>query len=490
VPQRFVSGVHSTPVHFFQEHSIMSQHHGTDTIAAVATPLGQGGVGIIRLSGPRSHAILTALFDSTSPGFSGFRPRVLHHGRIHDGTPQRRILDDVLAVHMPAPRTFTGEDVVEINCHGGPAILAAVLDAVLRQGARPAAHGEFTRRAFLNGRMDLTQAEAVAEMIAAPAAEGVRLAQARLDGMLGRHINALRERLELVRVQLCVAVDFPEDEVECLAPADFMHAVEETADAIRKLIGNYERARCWREGAQVVLAGQVNAGKSSLLNALLGRKRAIVTDVPGTTRDFLEESITLDGLAVRLVDTAGLRETGDIVEQEGVRMSRDLAAQADLVLLVVDSRLGTGPHEQELMAAMEAGSVLVVLNKTDAATEDELDRCVRSLAGRPYVAVSAREGKGMDSLAAAVREMVLRRSNALTADAAASDMAPNLRQTEALRRALEELEALAADIVSGVPYDLAGVRLESACSVLSEITGETTPDDILNRIFDSFCIGK
>ncbi|MFV0421299.1 tRNA uridine-5-carboxymethylaminomethyl(34) synthesis GTPase MnmE [Oleidesulfovibrio sp.] len=472
----------------------MTQPATTDTIAAIATPLGQGGVGIIRISGPESHRILCQLFVSSNAAFKGFCPRVLHHGRVHDGCAhggtEPHMLDDVLAVHMPAPNTFTGEDVVEINCHGGPAILAAVLDAVLKKGARPAAHGEFTKRAFLNGRMDLTQAEAVAEMIAAPASEGVRLAQARLNGMLGQYISALRERLELVRVQLCVAVDFPDDEVECLAPEEFMSSVDEASHSIRTLIGNYERARCWREGAQVVLAGQVNAGKSSLMNAMLGRRRAIVTDVPGTTRDFLEESIVLDGLSVRLVDTAGLRETGDIVEQEGVRMSRDLAAQADLVLLVVDATRGIGTHESELLAGMKAGSALVVLNKAELLSEEDKSRLQSELAPWPVVAISAKQGQGIDVLSSKVREMVLERSGAAAAEATTSDLAPNLRQTEALRRALEELEALSADIDAGVPYDLAGVRLETVCAVLTEITGETTPDEILNKIFDSFCIGK
>ncbi len=462
--------------------------HDFDTIAAIATPLGQGGVGIVRISGPCSGAVLESLFLASHENFTGFRPRVLHHGHIHDG--QQRVLDEVLAVHMPGPATFTGEDVAEIHCHGGPAILVAVLEAVLRKEVRSAQRGEFTKRAFLNGRMDLTQAEAVAEMIAAPAVEGVRLAQARLDGMLGRHIQSLSRRLEQLRLQLCVAVDFPEDEVECLAPEAFMAEVAEAVDAVTVLVNNYERARCWREGAQVVLAGQVNAGKSSLMNALLGRRRAIVTDVPGTTRDFLEELIMLDGLAVRLVDTAGLRETGDIIEREGISMSRDLVAGADLVLLVVDARQGMGTHEAELLADMAPGSVLVVLNKLDTLSPQECDAVADSFAPLPVERVSALQGYGMERLASAVRHMVLTRNGLCHTDAACSDMAPNMRQTEALKRALGELTALKADILAGVPYDLAGVRLETICGVLQEITGETTPDEILRQIFDTFCIGK
>ncbi len=480
------------------------------TIAAIATPPGHGGVGIIRISGPDSHAILGRLFLPASPRFSGFRPWTLHRGRVCDATGAP--LDDVLAVAMPGPRTFTGEDVAEIHCHGGPAVLAAVLEAACAHGARLAGRGEFTRRAFLNGRMDLTQAEAVAEMIAAPARGGLRLAQARLQGLLGTRVAELRARLLDLRAQVCVAVDFPEDEVDCLAPDVFVAECGAVAAGVRGLLAAHERGRCWQEGALVVLAGHVNAGKSSLMNALLGRRRAIVTDMPGTTRDFIEEPVQLAGLPVRLVDTAGLRDTGDIVEQEGVRISRDLVAQADLVLLVVDAATGLGHAERELLrqvrdqhvGAAYSTSMLVVLNKTDLAEFTEGGDITEGAAavqwpseveGCPCVAVSALRGQGVDELAAAARAMVLARLGAPDMTGAggepeSGDLAPNLRQAQVLRRALDELEALAADVRAGVPYDLCSVRLDGACTVLSEITGETTPAEVLEHIFSSFCIGK
>lgn len=463
--------------------------HHTDTIAAIATPLGQGGIGIIRISGPDAMSILTRLFRSSSAAFSGFRPRFMHHGHILAVTARSQssdpveVLDEVLAVFMPGPSTFTGEDVAEIHCHGGPAIVTAILEAVFACGAVPAAAGEFTKRAFLNGRMDLTQAEAVAEMIAAPVRGGARLAQAKLDGMLGKRIAALRTRLEMVRMKLCVAVDFPEEDIECLAPDEFLDDVQGVQEALASLAANYDRARCWREGALVVLAGQVNAGKSSLMNGLLGRTRAIVTDIPGTTRDFLEEQLNFNGLPVRLVDTAGLRETGDIVEQEGVRISRDLATQADLVLLVVDARHGVGHAEEELIAAVGTDRVLVVCNKIDLA--DTLPIIPQ---GCMHVAVSAKQGTGLDTLVAAARGHVLDRQGA--GEPEPGDLVPNLRQARALGQAADELDALRDDITAGMPYDILGVRLETACAILSEITGETTPDEILNKIFESFCIGK
>lgn len=452
-----------------------------DTIAAIATPLGQGGIGIIRISGPASLHILRALFRPSSSHFSDFRPWMLHHGTITDGVEP---LDDVLAVAMPGPRTFTGEDVAEIHCHGGSGVLSAVLEAAVRHGARHAERGEFTRRAFLNGRIDLTQAEAVAEMIAAPAREGLRLAQAKLDGLLGKRVAELRERLDQLRMQLCVAVDFPEEDVDCLAPDAFIATIGEVCDGVRQLAAGYERTRCWQDGAMVVLAGQVNAGKSSLMNALLGRRRAIVTDQPGTTRDFIEEPLNLGGLLVRIVDTAGLRESGDIVEQEGVRMSRDLMQQADLVLLVVDAVSGVGAAEHELLRQADSSKTLVVLNKMELAGGPFPD----SVEGFPCVAVSAVRGDNIEVLAEAVRRQVLAASGA--GEPNAGELAPNLRQAESLNRAQAELVALVDDVRSGVPYDLCGVRLESACAALSDVTGESTPEAILNRIFSSFCIGK
>ncbi|MDR3045868.1 MAG: tRNA uridine-5-carboxymethylaminomethyl(34) synthesis GTPase MnmE [Desulfovibrio sp.] len=472
------------------------------SIVAIATPPGHGGVGIVRVSGPESHAILGRLFLPASPRFAGFRPWTLHRGRVCDATGAP--LDDVLAVAMPGPRTFTGEDVAEIHCHGGPAVLAAVLEAACACGAQLAGRGEFTRRAFLNGRMDLTQAEAVAEMIAAPAQGGLRLAQARLQGLLGVRVAELRARLLDLRAQVCVAVDFPEDEVDCLAPEAFVAECDGVAAGVRGLLSAQQRGRCWQEGALLVLAGHVNAGKSSLMNALLGRRRAIVTDMPGTTRDFIEEPVQLAGLPVRLVDTAGLRDTGDIVEQEGVRISRDLVAQADLVLLVVDAAAGLGHAERELLRQVRdqhahvgkpTGRVLVVLNKTDLANGGESGAafpCPREVEGCPCVAVSALRGQGVDELAAAARAMVLIGLGESDAggEPESGDLAPNLRQAQALRRALDELDALMADVRAGVPYDLCSVRLDGACAVLSEITGETTPAEVLEHIFSSFCIGK
>ena len=469
----------------------MSEGHfraDADTIAAIATAPGAGGVGVIRISGPKAHDILLSLFRPSAPSFRDFTPRMLHHGRILDA--QNREADEALVVFFKAPHSFTGEDCAEIQGHGGVAVLSALLESVLSRGARMAERGEFTRRAFLNGHMDLSQAEAVAELIAAPSREGVYLASAKLDGLLGRKVQALRDRLEYLRQRVCLAIDFPEEEGECLPPQEFSAITREVAQGIHALLAGYERARCWREGALVVLAGQVNAGKSSLMNAFLGRPRAIVTEKPGTTRDYLEEMTTLAGLPVRLVDTAGLRENSeDSIELEGMRRGRELAENARCVLIVLD---GTRAAEGDAPAAFEAEKALIhalgpqrciaVWNKADLTPPPP---GLESFHGARLMPVSAREGTGIDELCAAVRALCLADETPQE-----GETAPNLRQANQLRKALHALEELDAAIALSVPPDLCSIHLEAASAHLADITGLNSTEDTLNAIFDSFCIGK
>ncbi len=478
----------------FQKTSTRGTMDAMSTVAAVATPPGRGGVAIVRISGPLAKDALHRLFLPCHPNFQEFQPHRLHHGHIQDLEGQ--ILDEVLAVFMPGPASFTGEDTAEIHCHGGQAIPAAVLEATLAVGCETAAPGEFTKRAFLNGRLDLTQAEAVAEMIAAPTKAGTGLALAKLEGALGRKVGELKGSLEYLRVQLCVAVDFPEEEIECLAPEDFLTAVEEIAEDIRSLLAGHERTRCWREGALVVLAGRVNAGKSSLLNTLLGRERAIVTATPGATRDYLEESLVLDGLPVRLVDTAGLRNSGEIVQDEaelqGLAASRDLALQADLVVLVTDTTQPQGHPEQELVAHLDRDRLLLAENKYDLRPEGITTAPAQplSLPKEDILQVSAKTGQGIDQLTQRIRDKIVTRLTGGHGEPEKGELVPNLRQSQALTRALKELEELAEDIRNQTPYDLAGVRLETTCAILAEITGEITSAEVLDSIFESFCIGK
>ena len=452
-----------------------------DTIVAIATPPGQGAIGVIRMSGARAGGIARALFHSSRPGFTEFKPYRLHHGQLRDAAGN--FLDEALVAFMPGPGSFTGEDVVELQCHGGGAILRRVVEECLAGGARLAEAGEFSKRAFLNSRMDLTQAEAIMELVGAPTGVAVGLAGSKLEGHLARRIGELRAGLEALRVQLCVAVDFPEDEVECLAPQDLEARVAWTRAAVGELADNYDRDRCWRDGALVVLAGQVNAGKSSLMNAILGINRAIVTDIPGTTRDYLEEAVQIDGLPVRLVDTAGLRAALDSVELMGIERSRELLAQADLVLLVIDSELGPGAEDLDL--ATRTGNVLVVANKMDLVAGEPVWTGESPWKDKELCRLCAKHGQGVSGLLAAIRRMV-----AATGAPESGTLVPNLRQHTALVRASEELGLLLDELAAGLPYDILSVRLDTACAILAEITGEITSEEVLRAVFDGFCIGK
>ncbi len=456
-----------------------------DTIAAVATAQGTGGIGIVRISGAEAKTLISKTFLSHNERFTHFRPWTLHHGHFLEYSGQA--LDDVLVVFMPGPRTFTGEDVAEIHCHGGSAILQSILTTLMQHGARLAERGEFSRRAFMHGRMDLTQAEAIAEMIAAPTKASLRVGSAKLDGLLGKQVGTLREKLEELRMALCVAVDFPEEEVECLSPQEFLAVVQEVQEAVQTLLTSHARCRHWQEGASVVLAGAVNAGKSSLLNALLGYNRALVTDIPGTTRDFLEEYIDLDGLAVRITDTAGLREGADTVERLGIERSRERIETADAVLLVLDGALAEqATEENESLALAKDPKVLVVWNKSDLAPEPTFPPTWQGIE-KKTVCVCAHSGKGLDALSAALKSLILKEN---TAEPDYGEVVPNMRQAKLLQEAAEELAQLATDIDANLPYDVCAVRLDAAVSTLGNITGLDTPDEVMDKIFANFCIGK
>jgi tRNA modification GTPase len=480
----------------------MTVANAEETIVAVVTPPGRGGVGIVRLSGAAAKAVGERLFRSRNPAFAGLKPYRLHHGMLLDasGCP----LDDVLAAFMPGPGSYTGEDVVEFNCHGSPAILRAAVGAALALGARTARPGEFTKRAFLAGRLDLSQAQAVAELVAADTRAGAGLALSRLTGLMARRVGEMRAQLVELRTLICLAVDFPEDEAECLDSEAFLATLGQVGARIGVLMAAHGRARPFREGEAAVLAGPVNAGKSSLLNALVGRERAIVCETPGTTRDFLEEQLDLDGLPVRLVDTAGLRDTTDPVEREGLARCLRLMDECRVVLLVVDGSRDFDPAElaatyglSPLEPFRESGGgrgiltldparVLAVVNKTDLPQAGRDPGAVLARAGFTVVHVSARTGKGLEELCRLLRARLLAGGEI----GPESGPVPNDRELALLGKAREELTRLSEDLKAGVPPDLLSARLETACTHLDSITGEIAPEAVLNAIFDGFCIGK
>ena len=452
------------------------------TIAAVATPPGQGGIGIVRISGPGAKNLLGRVFLPHSRRFVNFRPWTMHRGVILDEKDEP--LDDVLAVFMPGPRTYTGEDMAEIHCHGGAYLVQAVLRSLFRLGARAAERGEFTRRAFLNGKMDLSQAEAVSELIAASGEEAIRLSLDRLEGRLGAQARELSGLIDNLRILARVGVDFPEDEIEELEPEAASIALEKIIARLDRLLEGAERARLASQGAMIVLAGAVNAGKSSLLNTLSGRNRALVAAEPGTTRDYIEERLNLDGLACRLVDTAGLRTADSEIEAAGIAKSRELLKQADLIVLIIDSAAPVFPDE-EFANLATARPCLLTFNKIDlGANKTELPVWAREL---PSCEISALTGANIDGLCATLRRMLLA---PLPDGAFDNGVTPNIRQAEALRRARAELCALQADFGAGVPHDCCLARLDTATACLGEIIGLSAEDEMLDSIFSTFCIGK
>lgn len=452
-----------------------------DTIAAISTPPGEGGIGIVRLSGSEAIGIVSRLFVSNRQHDLHSRRRV-YYGRICD--PQSVPLDEVLVHVMRAPHSYTREDVVEINCHGGAGPLNAVLEAVLAGGARLARPGEFTQRAFLNGRIDLVQAEAVIDQIRARTRAGLRAAQAAVDGALSQALYRLRQSLADALAHIEAAVDFPEEDLPDLLTPALITRLRETQRQMEELLATSDAGCLYREGASVAIAGRPNVGKSSLFNALLRERRAIVSVHAGTTRDRIEEYVTIGGIPVKLVDTAGLRETADEVEQIGVDVARAALESAHAVLFVVDASQSLEADDRKLAAELQAleTPVILVRNKIDLArgtTGPNLP-----LEAVAACDVSAVTGAGLPELESALASLLL---GGVSIDAGQA-MLTRLHQKDSLRRAHEALGRLFTHLEMS-PEFLA-IDLRDSLQALGEITGETTPDELLETIFSSFCIGK
>jgi tRNA modification GTPase len=454
-----------------------------DTIAAIATPPGEGGVGIVRISGAEARAIAARIFRPFRPG--PLRPYRLRYGHVVDPATNA-VVDEALVAFMRAPHSFTREDVVEISCHGGPQPLQSALGLVLAAGARLARPGEFTLRAFLNGRIDLSQAEATLDVIRARTAAGLALAQAQLGGWLAREVRGARAALLECLAYVTVVVDFPEDEVE---PQDLGPSLRAGLATVERLLAGAEQGIIYRQGARVAIVGRPNVGKSSLLNALLRAERAIVTPIPGTTRDTLEETANLEGIPVTLVDTAGIHASADPVEQLGIERARAALDSADLALLVLDAAAPLTPGDAQIAGLTLEKPTILVWNKIDA--RSGADGPPEAPFAHPRrlssVAISARTGEGVAALARAVAAALL---GGVPPAAAEARLVSNPRHRDALRRAEEHLRAALAGWETGHPTDLIGGDLTAALNALGEITGETVGDDLLEVIFSRFCIGK
>ncbi|MCX5865428.1 MAG: tRNA uridine-5-carboxymethylaminomethyl(34) synthesis GTPase MnmE [Deltaproteobacteria bacterium] len=456
------------------------------TIAAIATPPGAGGIGIIRVSGPQSHAILQQLFQPKNPP-QNFISHKLYFGAIlHPKT--RTVVDEVLAVYMRAPQTYTREDVVEIHGHGSYFLLQEILAQIVTfPDTRLATPGEFTKRAFLNGRIDLTQAEAVAELLGAKTKEGASLAVSQLRGGLHGEIWKIRDALVAVRAIMEVAIDFPDEDVDILdAPVLRARLAQEVQEPLARLLARADGGKIIREGVSVVILGRPNVGKSSLLNCLLREERAIVTALPGTTRDTIEECLDIKGVPVRIVDTAGIRETVEAVEEIGIRRARQKLGEADLVLLVLDGVEGLQAEDRTLFEVAADKKVVVVVNKIDRAIALDLGLYAAAFFGTPVVAISATTGEGIHNLEDAVYAAATGGQGLQEPGVAA----PNVRHVAALQCALVAVRRVGEGLAANLPPDLLAIDLQAALVFLGDIIGETTTDDVLDMIFADFCLGK
>jgi tRNA modification GTPase len=457
----------------------------SDTIAAIATAPGTGGIGIIRISGTESAAILHRLFTPFRP-HQTFQSHKLYYGTVADRRGE--ILDEVLAVFMQAPHTYTREDVVELHSHGSYLVLQSILSEVLAAGARAADGGEFTKRAFLAGRIDLTRAEAVIELLQARTDAGVRLAVGQMQGALLERIEAIRDVLVEILAVVEVAIDFPDDDVEILQTDQLLARLREDVQSpLDQLIALAEQGKVIREGVKVVIAGRPNVGKSSLLNGLLQEDRALVTEIPGTTRDTIEELISVRGIPVHLVDTAGIRAHDDLVEELGIERARHKLQEADLVLFVVDATVAVQVPDRELYKFLAGKKRIVVLNKLDAADASMVDAVSREFAGDTLVRIAARDGLGLDTLLDVIYREIMGNDDGLDEQVSCG---PNQRHKMILAQTVSAVRRLRETLQMEAPADLIAVDLQAALDHLADIVGLTTPEDVLDTLFSRFCIGK
>ena len=455
-----------------------------DTIAAVATAYGEGGIGIIRISGEEALPILQEIFE-----FHGdtdtFISRRMTYGKIID-KEKNQIIDEVLAVYMKGPKTYTAEDVVEINCHGSMVSLRKTLALVLRKGARLAEPGEFTKRAFLNGRLDLSQAEAVIDMIRAKTDKSFDVAVSQLEGRLSLKVEEIRQKLLDLLVDITVNIDYPDEDIEEMTYEKLEESIVETQDMIEKLLATSSTGKMIREGIKIAIVGKPNVGKSSLMNGLLKETRAIVTDIPGTTRDTIEEVLSIRNIPVYLMDTAGIRETSDKVEKMGIEKSKEAFNQADFILFLLD---GSRPLEEEDLQIMEllgARKSLVMINKRDLGEAISIEEIAAKLPASQVIEASLLKGQGITEIEDAVEDLVY--GGEITQKE--SMMVNNVRHIELLQQAVKSLNDALHMSEMREALDFIEVDVKNAYERLGEIIGETVSDDIINEVFARFCLGK
>lgn len=454
-----------------------------DTIAAIATAVGEGGIAIIRVSGPRAIENVDHIFSAK---LSDADSHTIHYGHIVDPATGERV-EEVLISIMRGPRSFTAEDVVEINAHGGVIAVSRVMDVLLQQeGIRIAEPGEFTKRAFLNGRIDLMQAEAVIDLIRSKSDRAFAVARKQAEGVLSNKIKDLRQNVIELLAHIEVNIDYPEHDVEAMTSSYIREQCEKTIVEIDKLLKTASEGKILREGILTAIVGRPNVGKSSLMNTLTQENRAIVTDIPGTTRDVIEQYVSLNGIPLRLLDTAGIRETTDVVEQIGVERSRDAITEADLILFVLNGSEPLQEEDRQLLATMKGRSVIVIVNKTDLEQQVELDEVMTFLNGATIVKMSMIKQEGLDQLEAAISGMFFEgklEANDLT-------YVSNVRHISLLKKSKQSMHDAIEATYMGIPIDVIQIDARLAWEALGEILGDEAGDSLIDQIFSQFCLGK
>lgn len=454
-----------------------------DTITAIATPLGEGGIAIIRVSGPTAVKAVDKIFKGRE-ALSTVDSHTIHYGHLVDEAGD--VLEEVMVSVMRAPRTFTREDVVEVNCHGGIVSVKRVLDLILAQGVRMAEPGEFTKRAFLNGRIDLSQAEAVIDLIRAKTDRAMKVAVNQVQGKLSTLIGKLRHQLVELMAHIEVTIDYPEHDVDEVTRNLLSEKSRWVQDEIGKMLRTAKQGKILREGLSTVIVGRPNVGKSSLLNSLLQEVKAIVTDIPGTTRDIIEEYVNVRGVPLRLVDTAGIRETEDIVERIGVERSREMLGKADLVLLILNFGEELTDEDRSLLAVVQSMNAIVIVNKTDLPQRIDLEE-VRSLAKEiPLVTISVKEEQGIEQLEEAIASLFF--AGSVQGD----DLTyvSNARHIQLLNEAHKTIGEAIEAVENGLPVDMVAFDIRRTWELLGEVVGDAVSDDLIDQIFSQFCLGK
>lgn len=457
-----------------------------DTIAAISTPPGEGAISIVRLSGDEALAIADRMYHSGSKCLLEVPSHTIHYGHILDPATNQ-LIDEVMVTVLKAPKTFTREDIVEINCHGGMVVTNQILQLALRQGARLAEPGEFTKRAFLNGRVDLSQAEAVMDLIRAKTDKAMNLALNQLDGNLSHLIRSLRQEILETLAQVEVNIDYPEyDDVEELTTRLLLEKAHQVQGQIDQLLLTAQQGKILREGLSTAIIGRPNVGKSSLLNYLLDEEKAIVTEIAGTTRDVIEEYVNVRGVPLKLIDTAGIRDTEDVVEKIGVERSKKALAEADLILLVLNQSEALTAADRELLRLTADDKRIILLNKTDLPAQLNLDSEAELLGDSPLFAISVLEKAGLDQLEKAIADLFFAGG---TGDKDASYVS-NTRHIALLEKAGQALGEVIVGIKAGMPVDLVQIDMTRCWDFLGEIVGDSVQDELITQLFSQFCLGK